>query len=76
MALGAQVVIFPLFGIHISLVSSVEIAVCMMVQSLIRQYTFRRFFVWLDRPATPEAWDNPDWKTLENNEEIVRLGQH
>jgi hypothetical protein len=48
-ALGCQVLIFPWWGVHIALASSAGIAVCMMVQSLVRQYLFRRFFDWLDR---------------------------
>ena len=47
-ALGAQVTIFPWFGIHIALASSAGIAIIMMVQSLVRQYLFRRFFAWLE----------------------------
>ena len=84
--LGRRYWIFPLVGVHIGLSSNVEIACLMMLQSLVRQFAFRRFFVWLDRPKhrppTPESlllmmlvWDNPDWKALKNHEGIVRLGQ-
>jgi hypothetical protein len=48
-ALGCQVTIFPWFGVHIALASSAGIALIMMVQSLVRQYIFRRFFAWLER---------------------------
>ena len=59
-ALGCQITIFPWFGIHIALASSAGIAILMMVQSLVRQYLFRRFFAWLEgRPQhkapTPET---------------------
>jgi hypothetical protein len=48
-ALAVQVAIFPWWGVRISLASSAGIAICMMVQSLARQYLFRRFFVYLER---------------------------
>jgi hypothetical protein len=90
-ALWAQVHIFPWYGIHIALIDSAGIACIMLVISLVRQYIFRRFFAWLEgrpkhRAPTPQEllelmqnegqlWDSSECKPLENNEQIVRLGQ-
>lgn len=46
-ALACQIAIFPWFGIIIPISSSIGIAVLMMIQSMVRQYSFRRFFNWL-----------------------------
>lgn len=80
-ALGFQVTIFPWFGIHIALASSAGIAVIMMVQSLVRQYLFRRFFAWLEgrsqhKAPTPETlidlfMQGQQW----TEEELARFSQ-
>jgi uncharacterized protein (DUF2062 family) len=46
-ALGAQLLVFPLFGIHLPLASNLAIGVIFTVVSLIRSYLLRRFFNWL-----------------------------
>jgi hypothetical protein len=43
-AIGAQVIIFPWFNIHISLTETFEIALLMTVISIIRSYLLRRLF--------------------------------
>lgn len=43
-AIAAQRVIFPLFGIHISLRDDLLIGACFTVVSLARSYLLRRFF--------------------------------
>lgn len=43
-ALGSQLLIFPFFGIHISLSSNLLIGLWFTVISLIRSYTIRRWF--------------------------------
>ena len=46
-ALGAQLLVFPLFGIHLPLASNLAIGTIFTVVSLIRSYLLRRFFNWL-----------------------------
>jgi hypothetical protein len=46
-AIVAQILIFPLFGIFISLTDTSLIAVIFTGISLIRSYTLRRVFEWL-----------------------------
>jgi hypothetical protein len=77
-ALGCQVTIFPWFGVHIALASSAGIALIMMVQSLVRQYLFRRFFAWLERreerrrgAPTPESL----MAMFATEEQLARLTQ-
>lgn len=43
-ALGAQVVIFPLFGIHVGLATQAKIGVAFTGVSLVRSYLLRRLF--------------------------------
>ena len=43
-ALLAQLVIFPMFGIHVEFYKDVMIAGCFTVVSMIRMYVLRRFF--------------------------------
>lgn len=43
-AIAAQVVIFPLFGIHISPASHASIGALFTVVSLVRSYALRRLF--------------------------------
>lgn len=46
-AIATQVVVFPLFGIHVSLSTNVAMAVPFTVISILRSYALRRFFNWL-----------------------------
>lgn len=46
-ALGAQVAIFPLFGIHIPFHSNLLIGAAFTVVSIVRSYFVRRLFNWL-----------------------------
>jgi len=46
-ALGAQLVVFPLMGIPVSLSQNVTIGVIFTVVSLGRSYALRRAFNWL-----------------------------
>jgi hypothetical protein len=78
-ALGCQVTIFPWFGVHIALASSAGIALIMMVQSIVRQYLFRRFFAWLERreerrrnAPTPESL----MAMFATEEQLARLTQN
>jgi hypothetical protein len=78
-ALGCQVTIFPWFGVHIALASSAGIALVMMVQSIVRQYLFRRFFAWLERreerrrsAPTPESL----MAMFATEEQLTRLTQN
>lgn len=43
-AIGAQLVVFPLFNIHASVSESMAIAACFTAVSLLRSYLIRRFF--------------------------------
>lgn len=43
-AVGAQVVIFPWFGIHISLAADAAIGLLFTVVSIVRSYALRRMF--------------------------------
>lgn len=51
-ALGAQIVIFPLYGVHIPLSADIGIGICFTVVSFIRQYLLRRYFNARLRQAT------------------------
>ena len=46
-ALSAQILVFPLFGIHIPLQDNVLIGVIFTAVSIIRSYWVRRLFNWL-----------------------------
>ena len=46
-ALGAQLLIFPLFGIEIPLTSNLLIGVLFTLVSLVRSYVLRRLFNWI-----------------------------
>ena len=48
-ALSTQLLVFPLFGIHIPLSSNVAIGVIFTLVSLVRSYALRRFFNWLHK---------------------------
>jgi hypothetical protein len=47
-AILAQYLVFPLFGINVGLAQHLGIAVVFTGVSLIRSYVLRRFFNWLD----------------------------
>ena len=46
-ALASQLLVFPLFGIHIPLSSNIAIGVIFTVISIARSYVLRRAFNWL-----------------------------
>jgi hypothetical protein len=46
-ALAGQLIIFPLFGIHVSLASNLAIGAVFMGISTARSYLLRRLFEWL-----------------------------
>lgn len=46
-ALGAQLLVFPLFSIHIPLSSNIAIGMIFTLVSLVRSYLLRRLFNWL-----------------------------
>jgi len=48
-ALGAQLLVFPLFSINIPMSSNVVIGIIFTLISLVRSYALRRFFNWLHR---------------------------
>lgn len=48
LALYTQVMVFPYFGIYVSLTSNATITVIFMAISMARGYAVRRFFDWLD----------------------------
>lgn len=43
-SIAAQLLIFPVFGVHVSLHQNVGIAVCFTVVSVVRGYIVRRWF--------------------------------
>jgi hypothetical protein len=45
-ALGAQLLIFPWFNIHIPMSSNIAIGIIFTLVSLVRSYALRRFFNW------------------------------
>jgi uncharacterized protein (DUF2062 family) len=45
-ALGAQLAVFPLFGIHIPMASNIAIGIIFTFVSLARSYALRRLFNW------------------------------
>lgn len=51
-ALGSQLIIFPQFGIHISMGSNLKITGWFTLVSIIRGYYVRRFFNWLHSRGT------------------------
>lgn len=46
-AIAAQCLIFPLFGIHVGLAENLGIGAAFTVVSLVRSYVLRRLFNWL-----------------------------
>jgi len=48
-ALGAQLLVFPLFSINIPMSSNIAIGIIFTLVSLVRSYALRRFFNWLHR---------------------------
>lgn len=45
-AVGAQIAIFPLFGIRVGLADNLAIGAAFIVVSLVRSYALRRAFNW------------------------------
>lgn len=45
-ALGAQIAVFPLFGINIPMSSNIAIGIIFTLVSLARSYCLRRLFNW------------------------------
>jgi hypothetical protein len=43
-AVAAQIIVFPIFGVHISLRQNIEIGIIMTAVSIARSYTLRRVF--------------------------------
>lgn len=43
-ATGGQILIFPLFGIHVSLATNMQVGAAFTVLSLVRSYLLRRLF--------------------------------
>jgi hypothetical protein len=48
-ALGAQLLVFPWFGIHIPLSSNIAIGIIFTLVSLVRSYALRRLFNYLHK---------------------------
>ena len=48
-AVIAQIAIFPLFGIHIPLGSNLAIGGLFTIVSLVRSYSLRRLFNWINK---------------------------
>jgi hypothetical protein len=48
-AVIAQLAIFPLFGIHVPLGSNLAIGALFTIVSLVRSYSLRRLFNWINR---------------------------
>jgi len=48
-ALGAQLLVFPLFSINIPMSSNIAIGIIFTLVSLVRSYALRRFFNWLHK---------------------------
>lgn len=43
-AVASQIVVFPIFGVHVSLRQNIEIGMIMTAVSIARSYTLRRVF--------------------------------
>ncbi len=54
-AIAAQLVIFPLFGLHVPMSDNLLIGACFTVVSLVRSYLLRR---WFNRLAIKSAYKN------------------
>lgn len=46
-ALASQILVFPLFGLHVSLSANLQIGAIFTVISIARSYAVRRLFNWL-----------------------------
>jgi len=46
-AIAAQLIIFPLYGVHLPMTSNLAIGALFTIVSLVRSYTLRRFFNWI-----------------------------
>lgn len=60
-AILSQIVIFPLFNIHVPLKTNLGIGLWFTAISLIRSYTIRRFFNKKQKTSAINAWaaENP-----------------
>lgn len=45
-ALATQITVFPLFGIHVSLIDNLMIGAVFTVVAIVRSYCVRRLFNW------------------------------
>lgn len=48
-AVITQLIIFPLFGVHVTLAANIQMTLIFTIISIIRGYYVRRFFNWLHR---------------------------
>jgi hypothetical protein len=56
-SLGAQLVVFPLFGMRVSLTDNLLIGLCFLIVSLARSYVLRRVFnARVPRDPYAEPW--------------------
>lgn len=46
-ALVTQIIVFPLFGLQVSIAQNVGIGLIFTVVSIVRSYALRRFFNWI-----------------------------
>ncbi len=54
-ALGAQIVVFPLYGLEVSLNQNLQIGLIFTVVSIVRSYLLRRLFNALHRGEVKET---------------------
>lgn len=47
LAIAAQILIFPVYGLHLPMRDNVRIALLFTTMSLLRGYVLRRAFVWI-----------------------------
>ena len=48
-ALGTQMLVFPMFGIHVSHSDNILMSIIFTVVSIVRSYSLRRIFNWVHR---------------------------
>ena len=58
-ALTTQLIVFPLYGMTVSLSQNVQIGIIFTVVSLARSYLLRRWFNRMLRKCSPSAPTNP-----------------
>lgn len=55
-AIGAQIIIFPMFGLHVSLLDNLKLGCCFTVISIVRSFLIRRGFeAWRHRHESKMA---------------------